>query len=200
MPETINIQSACAPRHAKLAQTGMTMLELLIAMTVLSIGMLGATGMILAGVQANARNKNDTTAVILDQEILERFATYTNYPTSGFVTIEDCALGAAAQHQASTTGSLAGSGAAITATGDIDWTQPAPALATSAVTGYAMNYQACNGDVFEVRWNIIEVSPNANAISQLSELTVSARQTGSTVRRNGMLFSVPTSLHTFIEN
>jgi hypothetical protein len=63
-----------------------------------------------------------------------------------------------------------------------------------------MNYQACNGDVFEVRWNIIEVSPNANAISQLSELTVSARQTGSTVNRNGMLFSVPTSLHTFIEN
>jgi prepilin-type N-terminal cleavage/methylation domain-containing protein len=200
MPESITIQAACARRQAGPRQTGMTMLELLIAMTVLSIGMLGATGMILAGVQANARNKNDTTAVILDQEILERFATYTNYPTFGSVTIEDCALGVAAQHKAATTGSQAGSGAAITATGDINWTVAAPALATSAVTGYAMNYQACNGDVYEVRWNIIEISPNANGISQLSELTVSSRQTASAGSRNGILFSIPTSLHTFIEN
>jgi prepilin-type N-terminal cleavage/methylation domain-containing protein len=204
MPESLEVQFARVRRQAKLDQSGMTMLELMIAITVLAIGMLGATGMILAGVQANSRNKNDTTAVVLDQEILEQFATYKNYPSNGFVLVNDCGTGATAQHQASVVGVVGGSAGATTYTaptaplpanvGDINWTAAAPAFATNLATGYAMNYLACNGDLYEVRWNITEIN------SQLSELTVSSRQTAAANTRASILFAVPTSLHTLIDN
>jgi type IV pilus modification protein PilV len=204
MAESLNIQFASNGRKAKQRQTGMTMLELLIAMTVLAVGMLGATGMILAGVQSNSRNKNDTTAIVLDQEILEQFATYKNYPTSGFVVINDCATGTAAQHEASVVGVTGGSAGATTYTtgsaplpsnvGDIDWTAAAPPLATSASAGYAMDYTTCNGDLYEVRWNITEIN------TQLSELTVSSRQTAAANTKSSILFAIPTSLHTLIDN
>jgi prepilin-type N-terminal cleavage/methylation domain-containing protein len=199
MAESQNLQSEKGLPQPKSGQAGMTMIELLIAMSVLAIGMLGATGMILAGVQSNARTKNDTTAVVLDQEILETFATYKNYPTSGFVVINDCSTGATAAHEASAIGTQAGSGAAVTASGDIDWTAAAPAYATNTVTGYAMKYKTCNGDTYEVRWNITEINANASGLSQLSTLTVSSRQTGSANNHNTMFFAIPTSLHTLIE-
>jgi len=199
---------ASARQRAKLRQSGMTMIELLIAMTVLAVGMLGCVVMILAGVQSNARNKNDSAAVVLDQQILEMFATYKNYPTSGLVAINDCGtantvhnaavvqaagpLGAGATLYTTTTAPLPGN------VGDIDWTQPSPAFATNAVTGYAMKYQTCNGDTFEVRWNVMEVNPNPS--SRISLLTVSSRQISARGTNNALLFARPTSLRTQIEN
>jgi prepilin-type N-terminal cleavage/methylation domain-containing protein len=194
-------------RQQGLGQSGMSMLELLIAMTVLAIGMLGGVVMILAGVQSNARNKNDTTAVVLDQEILEMFATYKNYPTSGFVAINDCGVGIASVHNANVVQGAGPGGAGATLytnataplpgnVGDIDWTQPSPPLATNAVTGYAMQYQACNGDLFEVRWNVMNPNPN----SRISMLTVSSRQISAGATHNATLYATPTTLRTLIEN
>jgi Tfp pilus assembly protein PilV len=185
------------------------MLELLIAMTVLAIGMLGCVVMIMAGVQSNSRNKNDSAAVVLDQEILEMFATYKNYPTSGFVAIIDCGVGINSTHNASVVQAAGPLGAGATLytgatapqpsnVGDINWTQPSPAFATSAVTGYAMQYQTCNGDTYEVRWNVMEVSPNP--ASRISLLTVSSRQVSAGATHNATLFATPTTLRTMIEN
>lgn len=194
----------------KVLQGGMTLLELMIAMTVLAVGMLGATGMILAGVQSNTRNKNDTAAVVLDQQILEQFATLNNYPKTGTVTITDCALSAGNvnSHLASLTATASpGSGATLytaataplaSQVGDIDWTQAAPALATSATAGYAMQYRTCNGDLFEVRWNVMLVMVNATA-SNISLLTVSSRQVSAANARAAILFSNPTTLRTMID-
>jgi prepilin-type N-terminal cleavage/methylation domain-containing protein len=200
-------------RQAKDGQGGMTLLELLIALSVLSIGMLGATGMILAGIQSNTRNKTDTTAVVLDQQILEEFATLNTYPTSGTVTIYDCALlaGNANQHKAnlvSGTQALGGAGATLYTTanapfpanvGDINWTVAAPALATSATTGYAMQYQTCNGDLYEVRWNVMAVDTTGSGASRISLLTVSARQVTAKNSNLSVLFSNPTTLRTLVE-
>jgi Tfp pilus assembly protein PilV len=185
----------------------MSLLELMIAMSVLAVGMLGATGMILAGVQANTRNKTDTAAVVLDQQILEQFATLNNYPKAGTVTIADCGLiaGGANSHTASLTATVAGAGATLyTAAnaplpsqfGDIDWTQPTPPLATSATAGYAMQYRTCNGDLYEVRWNVMLVN---GGTSNLSLLTVSSRQVAAANTRASILFSNPTTLRTMID-
>jgi len=186
----------------------MSLIELMIAMAVLSIGMLGSVGMILAGMQSNARNKNDSTAVVLDQEILEMFATLNNYPKNNFALITDCGVtaGGPSQHQAELDQGAgpAGAGATLIAAGankgDIDWTQPAPAFATAATPGYAMNYVACNGDTFEVRWNIMQVNPNAAGATRISLLTVSSRQTSAKGSPSAMLFAVPTTLKTLIED
>jgi prepilin-type N-terminal cleavage/methylation domain-containing protein len=204
MSDSPNVLSRSGRNRVGLGESGMTLLELLVAMTVLTVGMLGSMIMILAGMQSNSRNKTDNAATILDQEILEKFATLTNYPQAGTVQIYDCALGGgnANWHQASLVqGTLAsgGNGAPLSITGDIDWTQPSPTLATSATTGYAMLYQTCSGDIYEVRWNIMDAS-NATAKSRLSLLTVSARETVAKGSKNGMLFAPPATLRTLIEN
>jgi prepilin-type N-terminal cleavage/methylation domain-containing protein len=185
----------------------MTMLELMIAMAVLAIGMTGAIGMILAGIQSDTRNKNDTAAVVLDQMILEQFAAYQNYPQAGqFITINDCSTGATQSHQAGAAAAAAplGNGATLytNATapfpanvGDIDWTAPAPAFATAGTVGYAMNYQTCNGDTYEVRWNVMQFDTETN----IAQLTVSARQISSAGNRVPMLFAVPTTIRTIID-
>jgi type IV pilus assembly protein PilV len=194
-------------RAGKISESGMTMLELLIAMAVLAIGMTGAMGMILAGIQSDARNKNDTAAVVLDQEILEQFAAYQNYPAAGgFITINDCSTGANQQHRAGAAGGAAplGNGAtlytAATApfpanVGDINWTAAAPVFATAGTVGYAMNYQTCNGDTYEVRWNVMLVDAESN----IAQLTVSSRQTTSAGNHVATLFSVPTTIRTIID-
>jgi prepilin-type N-terminal cleavage/methylation domain-containing protein len=191
----------------QIRERGMTMLELMIAMVVLAIGMTGAMTMILAGIQSNARNKNDTAAVVLDQMILEQFAAYQNYPQAGgFITINDCSTGATQSHQAGAAAAAAplGNGATLytNATapfpanvGDIDWTAPAPAFATAGTVGYAMNYQTCNGDTYEVRWNVMQFDTETN----IAQLTVSARQISAAGNRVPMLFAVPTTIRTIID-
>jgi len=210
MSESLNNRSRVALKLTRKApQKGMTLLELLIAMTVLSIGMLGATGMILAGVQSNTRNKTDTAAVVLDQQILEQFATLNNYPKAGIVTIADCGLtaGGADNHQASLGAGAApaGAGAAVytalnaplpSQVGSIDWTQPTPVLATSATPGYAMQYRTCNGDLYEVRWNTMLVNTGTTS---LTLLTVSSRQVAGAQQHASILFSNPTTLRTLID-
>jgi len=197
-------ENACA---RKIRERGFSILELMIAMAVLAIGMTGAMGMLLAGIQSDVRNKNDTAAVVLDQEILEQFAAYQNYPAAGgFITINDCSTGATQQHEAGAAGLAAplGNGAtlytAATApfpanVGDINWTAAAPAFATSGTVGYAMKYQTCNGDTYEVRWNVMMVDAESN----IAELTVSSRQTASAGNHVPTLFSLPTTLRTIID-
>ena len=212
MLESPNRLSGTARRRVRRRECGFSLLELMVAMSVLTVGMLGSMIMILAGMQSNARNKNDSAAVVLDQEILEKFATLKLYPAPGFVTIYDCALNAgnANAHNASLAQGPSPTGAGATLytagtaplpanVGDIDWTQPTPALATSVNQGYAMFYQACSGDVYEVRWNIMQ-SPAPNGSTRLSTLTVSSRQTAAQGSRIGMLFAPPTTLRTLIES
>lgn len=203
-------RSTTVRRGAKSRQSGMSLIELMIAMTVLAVGMLGAVVMILAGVQSNTRNKTDTTAVVLDQEVLEMFATLKNYPTTGNVVINDCGVGAN-QHNASLvegTQAAGGAGAVLytaanaplpSQVGDINWTLPGPTLATPAVTGYAMDYQTCNGDTYEVRWNIMQVNA-VGGVSRISLLTVSSRQTAAANAHASILFSSPKTLRTLIES
>jgi Tfp pilus assembly protein PilV len=199
-----------ASRHAS---SGMGLIELVIAMTVLTVGMLGSMVMIITGMESNSRNKRDNAATILDQELLETFATLNNYPKTGSVSIYDCALSAsnANLHLANLaqgaypTGAgatLVTSGSGGTASGDIDWTQATPTLATSTVTGYAMLYQTCSGDIYEVRWNIMDANTSipTGTVSRLSVLTVSSRLTTNKNGANGMLFALPTTLRTIIES
>jgi prepilin-type N-terminal cleavage/methylation domain-containing protein len=195
-------------RRSATCEKGMSIIELLIAMTVLTVGMLGAMVMILTGMQSNSRSRNDTSAVVLNQEILEKFATLKNYPKTGTTNIYDCALNGSNLHLASLVqapnpgaGAIlftAGTAPTPVQVGDIDWTQPTPAMATATTAGYAMQYRTCNNDIYEVRWNVMEVSPNPS--SRISLLTVSSRQLAAQSGRNGMLFAVPTTLRTLIEN
>jgi len=193
----------------------MSLLELMIAMTVLTVGLLGSMIMILTAMETNSRSKTDNYATILDQEIMEKFATLNNYPKAGSVTIYDCALvgGNADAHLASLLqgGNGTGNGATLYTSstvpagynvGDIDWSQASPTLATSTTAGYAMMYQTCSGDIYEVRWNIMDGNssvPNGT-VSRISLLTVSSREIAAKGSQLGMLYAPPTTLRTLIES
>jgi prepilin-type N-terminal cleavage/methylation domain len=190
---------------------GMGLIELMIAMAILSVGLLGSMIMMITGMESNSRNKRDNGATILDQEILETFATLKNYPNSGFVAINDCATSSSVHNASIVQGTYAagGAGAALVTTGsasqnvgDIDWTQATPTLATSSTTGYAMNYWTCSGDIYEVRWNVMDANSSipAGSTSRLSLLTVSSRLTTNVNGQNAMLFAQPSTLRTIIES
>src|SRR5260370_25780065 len=103
MSESPNRLSGSARQRARLGESGMSLLELMIAMAVLTVGMLGSMVMILVGMQSNTRNKTDSSPTVLDHEILEKIATLKLYPAPGSVTIYDCAPNAngANAHKAS---------------------------------------------------------------------------------------------------
>jgi hypothetical protein len=64
-----------------------------------------------------------------------------------------------------------------------------------------MLYQTCAGDIYEVRWNIMDANSATptGTVSRISLLTVSSRLTAAT-GTNGMLFAQPTTLRTIIES
>ena len=216
MSKSPNTLSWSTRRRARLGESGMSLLELMIAMTVLTVGMLGSMVMILTAMESNSRNKTDNLATILDQEVMEKFATLNNYPKAGSATIYDCALigGNADSHLVSLgqgTYASGGNGAALYTSstvpagynvGDIDWSQATPTLATSATAGYAMLYRTCSGDNYEVRWNIMDANSSipAGTVSRISLLTVSARETAAKGSPLGMLYAPPTTLRTLIES
>ncbi len=216
MSKSPNVLTCSTRRRARLGESGMSLLELMIAMTVLTVGMLGSMVMILTAMESNSRNKTDNLATILDQEVMEKFATLNNYPKALTATIYDCALngGSADSHLVSLgqgTYASGGNGAVLytSATvpagynvGDVDWSQASPTLATSTTAGYAMMYRTCSGDNYEVRWNIMDANssvPNGT-VSRISLLTVSARETAAKGSPLGMLFAPPTTLRTLIES
>ena len=192
-------------RPQESGEGGMTLIELLIAIAVLTVGMLGSMGLIVAGMQTNSRSRTDTTGTVLDQEVIEEFASLKNYPLIGTVTIYDCSTGGGNAHLASLVQGLSpnGNGAALDAQGNIDWTQAAPTFATSGTPGYAMRYRTCGGDIYEVRWNVMQVDPSTN--NRMSLLTVSSRQIAAQAAQNAgrnqaVLYARPTTLRTLIEN
>ena len=93
--------------------------------------------------------------------------------------------------------------------GDVDWTQPAPTLATSTTPGYAMEYTSCSGDIYEVRWNVMDLTPAAppaGSTGRLSLLTVSSRQlsalsaTAGGAQNRAILYALPVTLRSLIEH
>jgi prepilin-type N-terminal cleavage/methylation domain-containing protein len=197
---------------------GFTLIELMIAITVLAIGMLGAMALMLMGMQSNSASKTDTTATVLDQEIIELYSTLKNYPLPGTVKIYDCALNGTNFHMADLgKGALPNGNGAVLYTaatapttsqiGDVDWSQPVTTLATTTVAGYAMEYQTCSGDIYEVRWNVTDLTPAAppaGSSGRLTLLTVSSRQRSALIATNAgaqnreILFALPVTLRSML--
>lgn len=211
------LQKACREVNCG-NEHGFTLIEMMIAISVLAIGMLGAMSLMLMGMQSNNASKTDTTATVLDQEIIELYSTIKTFPKPGSVTINDCALTGSNAHLANLAQSVSpGNGAtlytAATAPttaqiGDINWSVAAPTVATSTTPGYAMEYQTCSGDIYEVRWNTMDMTPAAppaGSTGRLTLLTVSARPKSAVVataagaQNQAVVFAFPVTLRSMLE-
>jgi hypothetical protein len=155
---------------------------------------------------------------VLDQEVIELYSTLKTYPQPGTVKIYDCALNGNNYHLANlgkgagpagngATLYTAGTAPTTAQVGDVNWSQPVTTLATTAVPGYAMEYQTCSGDIYQVRWNVMDLTPAvppAGSSGRLTLLTVSSRQKSAVVataagaQNRAILFSIPVTLRSML--
>jgi prepilin-type N-terminal cleavage/methylation domain-containing protein len=159
---------------------GFTLIELMIAATVLVVGVLAMSGLVGLAVASNGHSRLDTTAVMLTQAVTEQVYAGLKYTPNGgdgiadLVDETDCAA-----HTTTTWQVESGPGGApLDANGNIDFSQPKPA------SGYHMDYVLCSGTnptVYDVRWNVSQLTPGPNATqstTHTSILTVGTRMEG----------------------
>lgn len=176
-----------ARRTPRFSQSGMSMIELLIAMTVLAVGMGGMIVVFATAIGNNSRAKTDTTATMLSQTVLDRIAAQPATAPNPFV-IQDCNPNGVANWTVAT----AAGGAALSAAdpSSIDWGQAYGAIAAN----YKMLYVACGNNgrqmTYDVRWNIQALTGNSRLI------TVSARPAAAAGGSSGqvLVYAQPVTL------
>lgn len=182
-------------RSPRRSQAGMTLVELLIAMSILAVGMGALTNLLVVAVETDNRNSKDTSATLLAQMVIEQIsAQHPNSP--GTISITDCA-GNAWTISGVSGASPNGAGANLVTTttalgyGGIDQTQ-----AYSNITAnYAMQYVDCGGvgntgfpTTYDVRWNVMTIDTNYTRLITASARQVNAQGLG------GIRFALPVNL------
>jgi prepilin-type N-terminal cleavage/methylation domain-containing protein len=180
------------------SQTGMTLIELMIAMLVLAIGLGGLSSLFITASLSNNKNSRQTTATLLAQLVLDQISSqHPNSTATIFLT--DCVGNTWA---VATTGGAApaGTGAQLDTTatdvnyGGINPTQDYNAVppATATTPGYAMKYVDCGAggtqSSYDVRWNVINIDTYTRLI------TVSARLVSPANQLGGRIFAMPVTV------
>jgi Tfp pilus assembly protein PilV len=149
-------------------ETGMYMVELLIAMVVLMVGVLGSMSLIIVAIGTNGRNKQQSNSTVVAQMITEKIMS-VSASTSPTLTITDCS---GAAQNINTTGSSTGTGATLLSSGDVDFTQTLGSA--GAPVGYYVQYTTCGTAgrqaVYDVRWNIKTISTYTKLITVSTKL------------------------------
>jgi competence protein ComGC len=174
------------------------MIELMISMVVLSVGLGGLLILLISAMYTDKNSAGDTTSTMVAEQVLEQITAQgvgANSPPNPALTVTDCAGNvlnintARAVLGGGSGGATGGNGAALTATGIIDWTQAVAAVPA----GYGIQYVACGvgsrQTTYDVRWDVIQMSANSRLII-ISARPVGSRQVG------GLKFVVPVNLRT----
>ena len=150
------------------AERGISLVELVIAISVLAIGMAGLAVLFSTAIMNNSRSKGDTSGTMLTQTVLEKIAAQPAYLVANLTAI-------------------------VAATGAIDFTQAYAAVPAN----YKMQYVACGAGgqqtTYDVRWNIQTISANTRLIT-VSTRPVAAANVGN--QNQALLFAPPITLRT----
>lgn len=168
------LMTAVKPKNSR-CQRGMGLIELMIAIAVLTVGVLGSMVPILLAIGSNGRNRYQSNSTVIAQMVMEKIMSVPA-STSPVLAITDCSGVAQNINTAGAAG--AGAGAALVG-GMADYTQ-APGTAGDP-PGYFVLYStngancatAGRGATYDVRWNIKTLSPYSKLI------TVSAKLQGN---------------------
>jgi prepilin-type N-terminal cleavage/methylation domain-containing protein len=164
---------------------GFTLVELMVAMVVLTIGVLGGMVMIMMGMTRDNSNRMDTTATNAAQAVLEVIAAVPANSTPP-LSVTDCTNTARAL---TTVGSAGGTGATLTANGDVDFTQP-------AVAGYNIPFAVCGTNgltiTYDVRWRITTLPSGGKLV------IVAAGHPATDNKSHAMAYIAPVTLRTIV--
>jgi Tfp pilus assembly protein PilV len=173
---------------AKIKKTeirGFGLMELMVAIFVLAVGLLGGMMMVIMGMSRDNSNRVDTTATNVAQTVLEQIAGAppNSNPT---LTVTDCIPNTLNINTAP-------GGAGLKANGDVDFSAD---TATSLNNNkYQMDYtlKGNNGlqTTYDVRWNIQKLGTWGKLV------TVSARQP-FVASQTGISFITPVTLRTIV--
>jgi Tfp pilus assembly protein PilV len=166
------------------SQAGMTMIETLLAGSILIIGSIGMLSLIVDAIATNNRNRMDSTQTMLATSILEQI--HSTFNGTGTSELKDCA---GTTWTIDTTIPNSGSSGAQLSGANIDYSQ------TSPPAGYYMNYVistpcASTGTVqgtYDVRWHLDQVGTSKSYL-----VTVSAKLRGH--GEGNKFFSLPVTL------
>src|SRR5262249_48586793 len=192
----MNTQARRFHRKSRSKQ-GFSLIELMIALTVLAIALAGGLAMIAVGIGRNTSTRMDTTAANVAQTILEDIASEPSVGGQNPLTITDCT---GLPLSIGTTASVVGGSPVLQAPdplqpgsnpGDIDFS-------AAPVANYSAPYVMCapnGGQIsFDVRWNIQPVAPPpAGGTTWAKLVTVAARQPFTT-SGGAIYYSPPATL------
>lgn len=141
------------------SNSGFSLVELLIAMIVLAVGLLGGMIVILTAIASNSRNRSDTAAVALAQSTMDRIVVLTSSAGIQSTSITDCA------GTAHTINTVSGQGAPLVDFSSITNGVQVIDFTKAPVAGYQMLYTLCatgaadglatgNPQLYDVRWNV----------------------------------------------
>jgi Tfp pilus assembly protein PilV len=178
---------ALIQRRKKAARNerGMSLVELMIAMVVLLVGLVGSMALVAISMGNNGRSRQQGNSTIVSQLLTEKISS-VKATTSPLLIVTDCAGN---NFNVST---VAPGGSPLTAAGDVDFTQ-------AVVATYQMLYTDCGTAgrqvTYDVRWNIQQPTPFVKL------LTVSTVKRG--IGQNAAIFdlkyfSLPVTIRTLI--
>jgi len=180
--EVMEQKNKCARKNAK----GFTLVELTVAMFVLVVGVLGGMIMIILGMTRDNTNRMDTTATNAAQAVMEQIAAV---PASANINLNvtDCVP---STHIVTTQGATGGgSGATLTANGDVDFQQP-------AIANYEIPYAVCGNNglqaVYNVRWHITTLASGGKLV------IVAAGHPTTYNQKNANAYAAPVTLRTIV--
>jgi prepilin-type N-terminal cleavage/methylation domain-containing protein len=147
-------------------QAGFSLMEVMMAMVVLSVGLVGSIGMICVAAASNSGSKLNTTAATLAESTMERLVAIPQGAAgnAALTSLTDC------RGNLFTMDSSQG-GSPLTTSGvvsGIDFRQP-------AVPNYSMQYVMCSSGqnlTYDVRWRV-----DAGPTPSTDMVTVSVRST-----------------------
>lgn len=184
------------PTRKRGAQGGFSVIELLVAMFILTIGLLGGMIIIVVASANNAKTRMDTSAVALAESTMDRILVISGSASDLTTQVTDCT---GSTHTVNT----APGGAPLT---NLPGSMGSNAIDFSAapVDGYRMLYTLCaqgaSGQtgapqVYDVRWRVDSVSA-LNAFSNNQVVSVAAKNLGenSNGLQQAQFFTIPITL------
>ena len=160
-------------------ENGMSLIEMMIAMFVLLMGILGNLALLSTAIAGNNRSKQQSNSTAIAQMVTEKIMSIPA-STSPTLTITDCT-------NTANSVSTAPGGSPLLSSGDVDFT-------AATVANYSMSYTDCGTQgrfiVYDVRWNIQSLT----SYDKLVTVSAKMQSTGTDAR----LFSLPLSIRTVV--